>query len=251
MDESMLSVEYETKLKVDIDVSGRPTITVLLAQKSDIWRTDRIDDLLVDTGANVTTLNKRVADQKGFKIIRNNALTVWGFNDISRAYKALMALGKTEDEARLYLGSFSGKSNQLSEALRKDFNITDIGLLCDLRSIPYVILSDYIIKDVIIATPSEDGIEFNEVIGMNILEKFNFGFDLDKGLMYISKKQKESTHVNPDFACGNVRFLGADIHSKLMLSAGKNAGQTPTVDMLNSLSDLPMLSDFFGSATEY
>ena len=62
------------------------------------------------------------------------------------------------------------------------------GLICDLRTIPYSIFCEFIIKDFIIATPCSNDVNVTEVLGMNLLENFNFGFDFSDNKIFLSKR---------------------------------------------------------------
>ena len=78
------------------------------------------------------------------------------------------------------------------------------GLLCDLRIIPIMIFCGYKIKDVIIATPADDGVKVSEVLGMNILENFDFGFNLSKREILLAKRD--------DFISDKPRYKSGDIN---------------------------------------
>jgi len=101
-------------------------------------------DLIIDTGAFITLINRTTAEVNGYKII---------------------------EEKSCHISGFSEK-----------------GLLCDLRIIPTMIFCGFEIKDVIIATPADGGVKVSEVLGMNILENFDFGFNLTKKEIYINKR---------------------------------------------------------------
>jgi len=64
------------------------------------------------------------------------------------------------------------------------------GLLCDLRIVPNAIFCGFVIKDVIFATPHEDNITITEVLGMNILENFDFGLNFSKEKIYANIREK-------------------------------------------------------------
>jgi hypothetical protein len=201
----VFAVNYQTRSALTLDGNGRPTVSVELHQQlGDKSKIERIDDLLLDTGADVTSLNKKVADMNMFPIIKHGAPVIFGFNDLVRTLKALVQAGKTEDEARAYLGSYAGRGRDLPDSLRKDFGITDIGLVCDLRKVSYITLCGFEIRDVIVATPREDSAVINEVLGMNVLEKFDLGYDLDNNWLYLSKRLSAVTRVKPEYVCGSV-----------------------------------------------
>ncbi|MCL2717250.1 MAG: hypothetical protein FWE14_00495 [Lachnospiraceae bacterium] len=204
----MFSVDYQIRGELAENSAGRPTVPLTVVQKQgDGWRQHGISDLLLDTGATVTSLNKTVADENGYPIIKHGYPTVFGFNDYARALKALIDLGKEESEARAYMSSFKGRGKDLINSLRNDYGINDIGLVCDLRKVSFVVLYDFVVNDVLIATPSEDDVVITEVLGMNVLEKFHFGFDLKGHWLYLSRNESGISYVNSDFTCGSVSLL--------------------------------------------
>jgi len=201
----LISIEYHIKDSISFDNSGRPTVSLTLLQKHEnIYRKYRIDNMLIDTGAVLTSINKKVADVNGYPIIKHNEPILMGFNDFGRAIRSLVNQGKTDAEAKSYLAQFAGRSKDLLESLKNNHNITDIGLVCDLRRISCVVFFDYIIEDVIIATPSDDDVIIAEVIGMNILEKFHIGFDFINSSLYLNDNISYDSQINPDFRCGSV-----------------------------------------------
>ncbi|MCL2204800.1 MAG: retropepsin-like domain-containing protein [Defluviitaleaceae bacterium] len=88
------------------------------------------------------------------------------------------------------------------------------GLLCDLRKISTLVFAGFKIKDVIIATPHEDDIGVAEVLGMNILENFNFHIDIETEEIYLNKRGA-FTSQKPRYACGEINlFSGIQIPPK-------------------------------------
>ena len=79
-------------------------------------------------------------------------------------------------------------------------------LLCDLRKIPVVIFCGYTIKDVIVATPHHDNVSVSEVLGMNILENFDFGFNLNKREIYLNKRDSFISE-KPKYKSGEVELF--------------------------------------------
>ena len=204
----MYSINYSIKGGINYDTSGRPTVPLVLYQiRNDVVFQNRIDDMLFDTGAVLTSLNKKVADVNNYPIIKKREPILLGFNDFGRAIRSLVKMGKSEAEAKSYLAQFAGRSKDLLDSLHNDFNITDIGLVCDLRKISYATLFDYVINDVIVATPSDDDVIIAEVIGMNILEKFHFAIDYEDSSLYIEKCMKGMSRINPEFKCGTVSLV--------------------------------------------
>jgi len=80
------------------------------------------------------------------------------------------------------------------------------GLICDLRKIPSAVFCGHRIDDVIIATPHDDGVLVSEVLGMNILENFMFGMDLDSREIY-TKKRATFTSLKPKYQSGSVSLF--------------------------------------------
>ena len=117
-------------------------------------------NLILDTGAFITIINKKAAILNDYRVIEGESCHIRGFSEK--------------------------------------------GLLCDLRLVPTVIFCGYEIKDVIIATPKADGIIVSEVLGMNILENFNFGFDLCKQEIYINKRN--------DFISNKPRYQSGEVN---------------------------------------
>ena len=201
----MYPIEFNEKRNLTYDSSGRPTAPLTLLQKHlQNMHHYRVDSMLIDTGAVLTSLNKKVADINGYPIIKHREPILMGFNDFGRAIRSLVKQGKTDAEAKAYLAQFAGRSKDLLDSLNNNFNITDIGLICDLRRVSFAIFYDYFIEDVIIATPSDDDVIIAEVIGMNVLEKFQIGFDFDNDKIYLNKSESKKSHINPDFMCGAI-----------------------------------------------
>ena len=79
-------------------------------------------------------------------------------------------------------------------------------LLCDLRKIPVVVFCGYTIKDVIVATPHYDNMEVSEVLGMNVLENFDFAVSLDNKEIYLNKR-KTFVSEKPKYRSGEVSLF--------------------------------------------
>ena len=206
----MFSIDYSIKGSINYDTSGRPTVPLVLYQMhNNVVFQNRIDDMLFDTGAVLTSLNKKVADVNNYPIIKKREPILLGFNDFGRAIRSLIKAGKSDTEAKAYLAQFAGRSKDLIDSLHNDYNITDIGLVCDLRKVSYATFFDYVINDVIIATPSDDDVIIAEVIGMNILEKFHFGIDYESSSIYMERCTKGLSQINPEFLCGAVSICNS------------------------------------------
>ncbi|MCL1997411.1 MAG: hypothetical protein FWG65_01435, partial [Turicibacter sp.] len=91
----------------------------------------------------------------------------------------------------------------------KSFIIGGFGggsVLCDLRVIPTLLFCGYKIKDAVIATPNADNIAINEVVGMNILENFQFGIDFALSELYANIRGKYVSQ-KPKYQCGEVSLM--------------------------------------------
>jgi hypothetical protein len=73
------------------------------------------------------------------------------------------------------------------------------GLWCDLRKVPFLSFCDYTVEDAVVATPCEDT-ESSNILGMNVLSNFNFGFDAN--MFYLSAHGKRI--VTDELVCGKV-----------------------------------------------
>ncbi|MDR2168281.1 MAG: hypothetical protein LBE35_10620 [Clostridiales bacterium] len=80
------------------------------------------------------------------------------------------------------------------------------GLVCDLRVIPEAVFCGFRIKDVLVATPHDDGVKVSEVLGMNILENFSFGFDLNESEIYLSARG-DFISQKPHYSCGDISIF--------------------------------------------
>ena len=80
------------------------------------------------------------------------------------------------------------------------------GLICDLREIPTVIFCGFEVNDMIIATPHNDEVKVTEVLGMNLLENFDFGFNLTQEKIYLSKRPPFVSN-KPKYKSGEIRLF--------------------------------------------
>jgi len=55
--------------------------------------------------------------------------------------------------------------------------------------------------------PNEDDVAITEIIGMNILEKFQIGMDFGNNWIYLSQRSGNRTLVNRDYTCGDVTLI--------------------------------------------
>jgi predicted aspartyl protease len=122
-------------------------------------------NLLIDTGAFVTMLNKATAEENGYPVIKEKGCRISGFS-------------------------------------QKD-------LLCDLRKIPTLIFCGYSINDVILATPHYENARVSEVLGMNVLENFDFEFNLTKREVYLNKRNFFISE-KPRYKSGEVNLFVED-----------------------------------------
>jgi hypothetical protein len=135
----MFSVEYQTRSKITFDGAGKPKISITLLQRTgNKPQGHMLNGLLLDTGADVTIINKATADTYCYPVISSGAFVLFGFNDVGRAIKALASHGMTESSAKAYLTSFVGRDIELLESLRNDYGITDMGIICDRRKVSFI-----------------------------------------------------------------------------------------------------------------
>jgi predicted aspartyl protease len=91
-------------------------------------------------------------------------------------------------------------------------------LLCDLRKIPIMVFCGYTVMDVIIATPHDDNVLVSEVLGMNILENFDFGINQEKREIYLNHRVSFVSE-KPKYKSGEVSFFSETsqyVHDKRM-----------------------------------
>ncbi|MCL2016360.1 MAG: hypothetical protein FWG68_08970 [Defluviitaleaceae bacterium] len=79
-------------------------------------------------------------------------------------------------------------------------------IFCDLRVIPTLIFCGYKMQDVIIATPTADKLPITEVVGMNILENFQFGVDFALCELYANARGRYISQ-KPKYQCGEVSLM--------------------------------------------
>ncbi|MDR0220033.1 MAG: hypothetical protein LBI54_01355 [Lachnospiraceae bacterium] len=201
----MHDITPKTKCEIAYDFGGRPTVSVTLGDKCSDGSTSLkgLENVLLDSGAVVTALNKAFADKNGYPVIKAKELVLTGFNDFGRAMKALMAQGMSASDINTYFKSFEGRGKELVESLENEYGITDIGIMFDLRKVSSLEFCGYIVKDVIVATPSESDFLITDVIGMNILEKFRIALDFEYDKLTLCKTEKTKTLVREDLRCGD------------------------------------------------
>ncbi|MCL1998767.1 MAG: retroviral-like aspartic protease family protein [Turicibacter sp.] len=85
------------------------------------------------------------------------------------------------------------------------------GLLCDLRVIPILMFCGIVVENAIIATPHYDNVKIARVLGMNILENFNLGLNLDTREIFASIRPKFVSQ-KPKYQSGDVYLLGEDMY---------------------------------------
>ena len=86
-------------------------------------------------------------------------------------------------------------------------------LLCDLRKIPIMVFCGYMVKDVIIATPHDDNVLVSEVLGMNILENFDFGINQDKREIFLNQRVSFVSE-KPKYKSGEVSLFSETLHDE-------------------------------------
>jgi hypothetical protein len=62
------------------------------------------------------------------------------------------------------------------------------------------------IENVVVATPHHDGVAVTEVLGMNILENFDFGLSLAKSEIYLSP-EADFASQKPKYSCGGISIF--------------------------------------------
>jgi hypothetical protein len=114
----------------------------------------------------------------------------------------------SDEQITEFFADYDKKSAIMVEILRRDYSMDDVGVICDLRKVPFLTIGDFVIEDSIIATPAEPDKFIKPVLGMNVLEKFHFGFDVADKWLYLSKRETPESYAHPDFRCGNVKYIG-------------------------------------------
>jgi len=157
----MYNVIYSHKGNVDV-AENKVIVEIQSIDYKNKQRPINRHDLLIDTGAFITMLNKSTAEENNYPITNAKGCAISGF------------------------------SQQ--------------GLLCDLRKIPVMIFCGFIIKDVLIATPHYDNVIVSEVLGMNILENFDFGLSQTNNELYLNKRAF-FTSEKPKYKSGEVSLF--------------------------------------------
>jgi len=157
----MYSINYSHKGSFDV-IENKMIINIQSVDYQNRKQPVTEVDLLIDTGAFITMLNKKTADANGYPIITVQGCAVSGF------------------------------SQQ--------------GLLCDLRKIPVMIFCGFTINDVLIATPHDGNVTVSEVLGMNVLENFDIGFEQTKREIYLNKRTFFVSE-KPKYKCGEVSLF--------------------------------------------
>jgi hypothetical protein len=197
-------VEFRKRCKIGVNGYGGVLLGITLRDE----RGDEqgFDDLLLDTGAAMSLLNKEFADENGYRRIEGSDRVVFGFNDYERARKALAARhGKSAGEIKSYFDGYrrGGRGKDLKDDLLATYGVSDVGIAVELRRVPAVKLCGFIVKDAVIATPKDDGVDLPNVIGMNILEKFTICLDLNGRWLYMGKRDGKPL-VGEELRCGEV-----------------------------------------------
>jgi len=79
-------------------------------------------------------------------------------------------------------------------------------LMCDLREIPNVVFCGFTISNVIVATPHDDGVKVAEILGMNLLENFDFGFNLTQQKIFLNKRPTFESN-KPKYKVGEISLF--------------------------------------------
>ena len=80
------------------------------------------------------------------------------------------------------------------------------GLVCDLRKIPTAVFCGFRLDDILVATPHDDGVRVSEVLGMNIIENFDFGVSLSKKEIYLNVRH-DLISQKPRYQVGKVSLF--------------------------------------------
>jgi hypothetical protein len=194
-------IDYQRSYDINIDKQGRPIVR--LAAFSQLHGAGRHDffNVVVDSGASVTTLKKRTAANNEYKIIKPRAIILFGVNDQGIITRNLSAKGISTEEI---ISANLHKDASETKQFLIDNGLPDVGLVYDLRVIPLVVLCGYKIESMIVATPSEDNTDITEVLGMNVLGRFEFGVSLEKKLIYLSENTGAYIPPNPNYMCGDI-----------------------------------------------
>ena len=161
----MIEVIYENSEGINIE-NGK--VVVRLASIHETRAPVRNFELLLDTGAIITLLNKERADGYGYKIVKEKGCELSGFSEK--------------------------------------------GLLCDFRVIPTIVFCGFKIKDVHVATPHFNGVQVTEVLGMNLLENFDFGVSLTKEELFLNARRGFESQ-KPRYKCGEVSLIRDEINA--------------------------------------
>jgi hypothetical protein len=214
----MYQVDYQKRVKNRLNDTGNPIVSFTLAQRTDSGLQQYINgSMLLDTGADISSINTKIAIEYNFPIVSHEATVIFGFNDAARIIAVLKKCGLSDKEVKEYTSRFSGRNKELLQALQNDYGIDDAGIVCDLRKVSMAYLYGFVIFDAIIATPCDRKAIVAEVLGMNVLEKLHFGFDLEGKWLYLSKNSDNNiSNVKDEYRCGEVGMLDENAKSLLV-----------------------------------
>jgi hypothetical protein len=156
-------------------------------------------DIILDTGAYVTTLNYITAKENNYPITEIEYTALFGFNDKGIITRELARRGVKDIEREL-----SARTAKDLKKYLESKGITDVGLMYDLRVIPIVVFAGFQIKDVVVATPTERETKINEVLGMNVLGRFHIGLDFEGGVIHLSENETPQPVFDAKYVCGEV-----------------------------------------------
>ncbi|MCL2169351.1 MAG: retroviral-like aspartic protease family protein [Defluviitaleaceae bacterium] len=149
-----------------------------------------------------------------FELIENKLVAVLGSINASERNRPVQELPLIVDTGAFI--TLINKDTAENHGYKIDNNKTIIitgfsekGMICDLRKIPALVFCGFVIQDVLIATPQSHEVKVPEVLGMNILENFNFAFDMDEHLIYLNKRG-EFVSDKPHYKSGEVVLLEED-----------------------------------------
>jgi hypothetical protein len=200
------TVIYPKSYGIEIDKHGRPVVRLTTFDKPHGSGRHDFLNIVVDSGASVTTLKKGTANYNEYKIVKPKAIILFGVNDKGIISSKLSNKGISPESI---ISADIHKDAEKTKRFLIDNGLPDVGLVYDLRVIPLVVFCGYKIEDMIVATPTEDNTDITEVLGMNVLGRFDFGISLERKLICLSVNTGLYTPPDPMYACGSISLAQA------------------------------------------
>jgi hypothetical protein len=194
-------IEYQTNGSVEIDKLERPAVRLATFDGVQKATSLGVLNLVVDTGAYITVINKITAENGNYPIVAENALMLYGFFGKGIIKREVVKKGKDVDST---VGNDFRLNPLQAKTILERNGLHNVGLLCDLRVIPAVAFCGFMLEDVVIATPVADDADITEVLGMNVLGYFQFGIDLDRKKIYLRKGDGGYEPSDSRFRCGKI-----------------------------------------------